>query len=88
MQCAKCNYDSIPEGASFCPSCGEKIAEPSKPSTQITVTQEVGNVEGGKITGVQVGQVTGDLTVDSTVNQIENKMIQGDYVDRKVMLNL
>jgi len=88
MNCPKCKYDGIPEEARFCPNCGEKMPETPKPSTEITVTQGVGSVKDGTVTGVELGQVTGDVTVESTVNQIEAKIIQGDYVDRSVIINL
>lgn len=85
MNCPQCKYDGVPEESRFCPKCGAAIQ--AKPSTQITMTQEVGTVEGGEVTGLEVEQVTGDLTVESTVNQIEAKIIQGGYVDRKVITN-
>ena len=88
IHCPKCEYDGIPDEARFCPNCGEKMPEAPKPSTLITVTQEVGSVKGGKVIGVKLGQVTGEVTVESTVNQIEAKIIQGDYVDRNVIINL
>jgi tetratricopeptide (TPR) repeat protein len=87
MNCPKCKYDGLPEGARFCPNCGTAISGVYEPSTEITVTQEVGSVEGGEVTAVEVGQVTGDVTIESTVNQIEAKIIQGDYVDRDVITN-
>ncbi len=87
MNCPECNYGKVPVDARFCPNCGAAIAEAPKSSTQITVTQKVGSVEKGEVTGVQVDQVAGDVTVESTVNQIESHVIQGDYVDRDVIIN-
>jgi hypothetical protein len=87
MNCPKCEYDGVPAGARFCPNCGAALSEATKPSTQITVTQDVGSVEGGEVAGVEVGQVTGDVTIESTVNQVEAHLIQGDYVDRDVIVN-
>jgi tetratricopeptide (TPR) repeat protein len=43
--------------------------------------------DGGQATGLEVGQVTGDLTVESTVNQIEARIVQGDYVDHRTIAN-
>jgi len=87
MNCQKCGYDGVPQGARFCPECGQPIAGAAQPSAQITVTQDVGSVAGGEISGVDVGQVTGDVTVESTVNQIEATVVQGDFVDRDVITN-
>jgi tetratricopeptide (TPR) repeat protein len=56
-------------------------------STQISATVEVGSIASGKATGVEVGTVAGDVTVESTVNQIEAKIVQGDYVGRDQITN-
>jgi sulfatase modifying factor 1 len=58
MRCPnpKCGYERVPEGAEFCPECGEKI-----PTTLTIPTQGVGTVEGGEATAVkseQAGPVT------------------------------
>jgi tetratricopeptide (TPR) repeat protein len=37
--------------------------------------------------GVDLDEVAGDVTVESTVNQIEATVVQGDYVDRDVITN-
>jgi len=87
MKCAKCNYESVPEGAGFCPNCGQKVPETSEPPTQITVTQEVGTVKDGEVTGVALGEVKGKVTIRSTVNQIEKKIVHGDYVERQAITN-
>jgi len=64
MNCAKCGYDSVLEGAHFCSECGAAIlAAPAKPAARIEVTQEVGSVEGGRVVGVDVGQVMGDVSI-------------------------
>lgn len=52
---------------------------------EISVTQEVGSVAGGEVTGFKAGTVGGDVSVKSTINQI----IQGDYVDcRQITISL
>jgi tetratricopeptide (TPR) repeat protein len=51
------------------------------------VTQKVGTVEGGKVTGVEIGEAKGKITIRATVNQIEKKIVNGDYVDRKTITN-
>jgi tetratricopeptide (TPR) repeat protein len=87
MNCQKCGYSDVPDGARFCPECGQPIAGAVQPGAQITVRQDVGSVAGGEVSGVDVGQVTGDVTVESTVNQIEATVVRGDYVDRDVITN-
>ncbi len=57
--------------------------ESAPPPKQIEIHQQVGSVAGGEVNAVRVGQVAGDLSVQSTINQIENKIVQGDYVDRR-----
>ena len=87
MKCASCNFDSVPEGVRFCPICGAELAKSSIPSTRIMVTQKVGTVKRGTVKGVQIGKVKGTVTIRSTVNQIEKKIVKGDYVDRKTITN-
>ena len=87
MDCPQCGYDRVPAGARFCPECGGAISTPSGPAAHVAVTQDVGAVAGGRVVGVDLDQVAGDVTVESTVNQIEATMVQGDYVDRDVITN-
>ncbi len=61
MRCPKCEYDAVPEGARFCPNCGEPLPEPNSSSAMIHVKQEVNNVEGGKVVGVQIDQFVASL---------------------------
>lgn len=85
MNCPKCNA-IVPERARFCPDCGAALAEQSPKPAHIEVQQDIGQVQGGAVTGVEVGQVSGDLTIEATVNQVETKIIQGDYVDRQTIM--
>ena len=87
MKCPECGTDRVPAGARFCPACGAQVSEPAGPGAHVSVAQDVGRVAGGRVTGVEVGQVTGDVTVESTVNQIEATLVQGDYVSRDVITN-
>ncbi|MBE9581195.1 MAG: tetratricopeptide repeat protein [Proteobacteria bacterium] len=87
MKCPICGHTAIPEDMTTCPQCRVELPKAHKPPTQIKVTQEVGTVA-GEVTGVEIGKVTGDVTVESTVNQIEAKIVQGDYVDRKTIVLL
>jgi hypothetical protein len=64
MDCPKCGHDGLPEKARFCSGCGAAIPEaPTRPAARIEVTQEVGSVEGGRVVGLDVGQVVGDVTI-------------------------
>jgi len=85
MNCPKCGA-AVPEDAHFCPECGAALAGQAAPQTHIDVQQEVGRVDGGKVTAVEAGEVHGDLTVEATVNQVEAKVIQGDYVNRQTII--
>src|SRR5215212_2399056 len=71
MNCPKCNH-SISEGAHFCPECGAAIVAAPEPlareasqegTAQIEVSQQVGTVEGGRVVGVDLGEVLGDVNI-------------------------
>jgi len=51
------------------------------------VDQEIGHVEGGRVTGVDIEHIGGDVTIESTVQQIETRIVHGDYVDRRTIRN-
>jgi tetratricopeptide (TPR) repeat protein len=61
--------------------------EPPKPATHVTATTSVGDVTGGRVTGVTVGEASGPLTIESTVNHVEQKIAEGDFVDRRTIVN-
>ncbi len=71
MNCPKCNH-SISEGTHFCPQCGAAIVAAPGPGTgealqgaaaQIEVEQRVGTVEEGRVVGVDLGEVLGDVNI-------------------------
>jgi hypothetical protein len=71
MNCPKCNH-SISEGTHFCPECGAAIVAASEPgarevsqgaAAQIEVEQRVGTVEGGRVVGVDLGEILGDVNI-------------------------
>jgi hypothetical protein len=71
MNCPKCNH-SISEGTHFCPQCGAALVAAPEPiarevsqgaAAQIEVNQQVGTVEGGRVVGVDLGEVLGDVNI-------------------------
>jgi hypothetical protein len=71
MNCPKCNH-SISEWTHFCPACGAAIVAAPEPvareasqegAAQIQVSQQVGTVEGGRVVGVDLGEVLGDVNI-------------------------
>jgi hypothetical protein len=71
MNCPRCNH-SISEWTHFCPECGAAIVAAPEPgaregsqqgAAQIEVSQQVGTVESGRVVGVDLGEVLGDLNI-------------------------
>jgi hypothetical protein len=71
MNCPRCN-SSISDGTRFCPECGAAIVAAPDPiarevsqgaAAQIEVRQQVGTVEGGRVVGVDLGEVLGDVNI-------------------------
>src|SRR5919107_63823 len=71
MNCPRCNH-RISEGTHFCPECGAAIVAPPEPvargarqegAAQIEVSQQIGTVEGGRVVGVDLGEVLGDVNI-------------------------
>src|ERR687898_742631 len=71
MNCPKCN-GSMSEGAQFCPECGAAIVAAPEPvargarqegAAQIEVSQQIETVEGGRVVGVDLGEVLGDVNI-------------------------
>jgi len=89
MNCPTCGR-AAPEGARFCAHCGAALsgdAPQGAPTqrTHVDIEQNVGQMEGGEAAALKVGQVHGDLTVQATVNQVQARIVQGDYVDRRTI---
>lgn len=86
MKCRKCNYE-VPEDETHCPKCRAKIPVSRKPSIHIKVSQKIGKIIDGTAKGVEIGRVKGEVTIQSTVNHIEKKIVKGDYVRRQEITN-
>lgn len=86
MNCPKCGSE-VHELANFCANCGTALDASATPSTRVEVHQNVGTVAGGEVTGLEVGEVSGDLTIESTVNHVENSVVNGTYVDARTITN-
>lgn len=65
LTCPHCGYASAQAGLRYCPNCGESLPQTGIHTTQITVDQQVGQVQGGEVTGVKIGQVVGNVFVSS-----------------------
>jgi len=86
MTCTSCGRDDLDEAARFCPSCGAAQAgteapeapAAAPPATTIDVRQEAGTVAGGRVTGVELGQVAGDVTVNEAPGVVQGDLVQGD----------
>jgi hypothetical protein len=63
--CPACGETDLPVLSRFCPACGaaQPAPEPTTPPAQVDVNLEVGELKGGKATGLEVGQLDGDVTV-------------------------
>ncbi len=64
MNCPRCGH-GISEGTRFCPGCEAAILAAPEQAARIEVTQEVGTVEAGRIVGVDLGEVLGDVNIGS-----------------------
>src|SRR5919106_3374213 len=71
MNCPKCDH-RISEWTHFCPQCGAAIVAAPEPlareapqegAAQIEVSQQVGTIEGGRVVGVDLGEVLGDVNI-------------------------
>jgi hypothetical protein len=65
LTCPHCGYAGAQAGLRYCPNCGEPLPQAGVRTTQITIDQQVGQVQGGEVTGVKIGQVVGNVFVGS-----------------------
>lgn len=78
ITCPTCSQTDIPDTARFCPNCGATLSAPeppaAPPSTTIDVKQDVGSLSGGKATGVELGSVSGPVTVNQQGDSFKVKL--------------
>ena len=79
LSCPKCQHSPLERGAKVCPNCGAALPRRGKgsgtrkkrTSTQIQVDQKVGEVQaGGQVTGVQIGQVSGEVIIGYSAAEV------------------
>ena len=60
MNCPKCGCEGVPEGADFCPKCGQEMPAPA---VKVNVTQEVGTARDSEVVAFEAKRVTGSVKV-------------------------
>ncbi len=87
VKCQNCSKENISDDSKFCPNCGQALqkAPEAGKKVEISSTQDVGSVSGGEVKGVEIGNVSGSVAIESVVNQIEARIIEGQYVDRRAI---
>jgi hypothetical protein len=63
--CPHCGYAGAQERVRYCPNCGESLPQAGARTMQIVVDQQVGQVQGGEVTAVKIGQIIGNVFVDT-----------------------
>ncbi|MEX0761061.1 MAG: tetratricopeptide repeat protein [Dehalococcoidia bacterium] len=70
MKCPECEAEGLPDGASFCMSCGARLqgAAGREPSvTRLHVDQKIERIESGSAVGYEIQQVRGDVHIEGHV---------------------
>ena len=70
VNCPNCHAE-VAEGTARCPQCGYVLTGGDKKSTQVIVEQHVGEVQSGEVIGVQIGQVSGAVTVGYSSQDVQ-----------------
>ena len=65
LTCPHCGYAGALAGVRFCPNCGGALPQGTGKTTQIVVDQQIDQVQGGEATGVKIGQIIGNVFVDT-----------------------
>lgn len=80
MNCISCGYERVPEEAHYCPQCGTALSGLVAPSADITVTQDVGTVAGGEVTGIRASR---DVIARNIVNIINQALSAADEARKR-----
>ena len=65
--CPHCGYDALAQDARTCPKCKAVLEQPAAPVATVKSEMHIGTVEDGRVTGVQIGDIRGDVAIDSNV---------------------
>jgi tetratricopeptide (TPR) repeat protein len=82
-RCPHCGYSGIHAGSRFCRNCGRLLPTATSSAPQISVNQEVGRVEGGKVVGVEMEQVE-HVDIDQ-VGRVDIKMTPSEHAWRSLL---
>jgi hypothetical protein len=61
ITCVHCAYSNSPPGARFCANCGTALPASGGDTVVINSNVQVGEVQGGQVTGVKIGKVIGTV---------------------------
>jgi hypothetical protein len=78
MESPHLDDDRASDGAFHCPFCGEAIQERPDTAARIGVNQRLDEVLGGKLTGIELGQVSGNVTIEEVSIKI------GTWIERSL----
>jgi formylglycine-generating enzyme required for sulfatase activity len=80
MNCINCGYERVPEEARYCPQCGTALSRLAASSADITVTQDIGTVAGGEVTGMRV---SGDVIAQNIISIINQALSAADEARKR-----
>lgn len=65
VTCPACGYSKSPPGGRFCANCGEAL--PAQPGEMVVIDSKVNvdNMQGGKVSGVNIGKIVGTVIFGS-----------------------
>ena len=76
MRCPACGVPSDQHGARFCTHCGGRLEPQPRPSAEISVTQTISGSSEGQISGVSVGEIAGNVTMNIVQVHVSPEIIE------------